>query len=142
MKAPRDLIRDLLPLYLAGELSPVSKAFVEEALAEDPELATAVRSGSYDLAGGMAPNLPPELELRSLRRTRRLLNLQKWLFGLSIAFTAIALAIEISFDEGRVASIHFAIQDHPLPLSISALLAALFWTGYFVLRRRLRSSAS
>ena len=38
----RNVILDLLPLYLAGEASPDTQALVEQYLASDPELAETV----------------------------------------------------------------------------------------------------
>ncbi len=49
---------------------------------QDAELAERVRLLLADnLAQAAPPVLPPELELRSLRRTQRLLGWQRWLFG-------------------------------------------------------------
>ena len=39
MEPTRDVIKDLLPLYLAGEASADSRALVEEHLDRDPDLA-------------------------------------------------------------------------------------------------------
>jgi anti-sigma factor RsiW len=70
MDINRDVILDLLPLYLGGEASPASRALVDEYLRGDPELARQVRehAGTLPAAGGaIAP--PPDTELRALRRT-------------------------------------------------------------------------
>jgi anti-sigma factor RsiW len=142
MTIPKDVILDLLPLYMAGEASPATRLFVEEYLATDPELARRIRSQwQTELARGFAAELPPELELRSLRRTRRLLALQKWLFGFAIGFTAISLTTEISFHGVRISEAHLLIRDYPLPFGICAVLAAACWVGHALLRRRLRSTA-
>ena len=54
-----------------------------------------------------------------------------WLFGFAIAFTAIGLALRITFHEGHVSKVRFVIFDYPI--------AAACWVGYFVLKRRLRT---
>ena len=66
----RDVIEDLLPLYVTKEASRGTCTLVEAFLKQDPELAR--------LASGMASSLPAErtpkllgedAELRSIRRT-------------------------------------------------------------------------
>jgi len=51
----RNVIMDLLPLYLADELSPDSKALVEKALSEDPELAEIVKNATVNHSIGEIP---------------------------------------------------------------------------------------
>ena len=139
MKVTRDVVRDLLPLYLAGEASPATRELVEEYLAQDPELAREARS-SQESIGLPAPPAPrPDLELASLARTRGLISLQKWLFGLAIAFTAMGLALRITFHEGQLSEVRFVIFDHPKELGACLLIAAACWVGYSVLKGRLRT---
>jgi len=139
MKVTREVVLDLLPLYLSGEASDDSRALVVEYLAQDPELAQRLRSESSEMFNpAVAPPLPPDLEVRSLRRARTLINLQKWLFGPSIAASALALALVIKFDHGRIVAIHFLIIDYPLQIGAVALLAIAGWSAYFWVKRRLR----
>ena len=71
MTVSRDVILDLLPVYLAGEGSPATRELVEAFLKEDPELAQHVRLQWAENFRRIAPStLPPELELRALSRTR------------------------------------------------------------------------
>ena len=77
MNITREVILDLLPAYLSGEASPATRTLVEEHMKEDAELAQRVRLLLADnLVKAPPPVLPPELELRSLRRTQRLLGWQ------------------------------------------------------------------
>lgn len=139
MKVTRDIIRDLLPLYLAGEASPATRELVEEYLAQDPELAREVRA-SQESPGLPAPPAPGrDVELGSLVRTRNLIALQKWLFGFAISFTAIGFALRITFHEGRVSAVRLVILDSPRELGLCLLIAAACWAGYFLLKRRLRT---
>ena len=90
MKITRDVVSDLWPLYESGEASADTRALVEEYLRGDPELAERVRraaSGALDASLAGTPS--PDLELRTLARTRRRLGWQRWLFGLAWFFTAI-----------------------------------------------------
>ena len=78
MNIAREVILDLLPAYLSGEASPATRTLVEEHMKEDAELAQRVRPLLADnLAKAVPPALPPELELRSLRRTQSLLGWQR-----------------------------------------------------------------
>jgi hypothetical protein len=143
MNVTREVILDLLPVYLAGEASPATRELVEEYLKQDPELARRIRPQWAEGLDRVAPSaLPPELELRSLRRTRRVLGLLRWLFALAIVFTAIGLALEISFEGGGVREFHFLVQDYPAPFGACLLVGTGCWIAYVALRRRLRARPS
>jgi hypothetical protein len=142
MNVTREVILDLLPLYLAGEASPATRALVEEYLQQDSELAQRVRAQSADNLAITPSALAPDLELKSLRRTRSLINRQKWLFAFAICFTAISLTSEFSFDHGRLREFHFLIRDFPAQFGSFAVLAVTCWLGYYSIRRRLRTPSS
>ena len=141
MNMTRDVILDLLPVYLAGEASPASRALIEEYLKQDPELAQRIRARWAESLAQAAPSgLPPDLELRSLQRTRRILGWQRWTFGMAIAFTAVALGVVIRFDHGRVTDIHFMLRDYPLEVGMCLIVALFCWAIYYLLKRRLRAT--
>jgi hypothetical protein len=137
----REVILDLIPLVLGGEASPASRALVEEYLKENPDLADRVRVLQGE---GFAPigssELTPDLELKSLRRTKRLLGLQRWLFGLGIALTAISLGMRIEYREGRITEFRFLLSEHPLELGIPLAIGLGLLVAYFAIRRRQRTS--
>jgi anti-sigma factor RsiW len=138
MNIPKEVILDLLPVYVAGEVSPATRVWIEEYLAQNPELAERVRrerAQSYDPA---LPPLPPELELLALRRTRRMMTLLRWLFGLGMAFSALSLSLEFSFPPLKV---RLLLLDYPALLGPCLAIGVAFWTAYFVLRRRLRATS-
>lgn len=139
MNITREVIVDLLPIYMAGDASPATKALVEEYLKEDPELSQRIRLQWAESLKRAAPSgLAPELELRSLKRTRRILVLQKWLFGLALAFAAIGLSFEFSTSDGQVREAHFLVRDYPEVFGAFLICSAFFWTIYFLLRVRIR----
>jgi hypothetical protein len=141
MNVTREVILDLLPLYLAGEASPATRALVEEYMNQDAELAQRIRLQWADsLAKAVPSALPPDLELRSLRRTRSLLGLQRWLFGFGIFFVALSLSSEVTFEGVRLKEFHFLLRDYPVAFGICAVLGAVCWIAYFTIRRRLKSS--
>lgn len=149
MNVAREVILDLLPLYLAGEASPATRALVEEYLRGDPGLERRVRAGDATLlpdamSGAALPRglagPRPETELVTLVRTRRMLGRLRWTCALATAFTAIAFALRIDFTDGRLTSFRFLIQDYPRPLGLCLLAAAGLWALYFILRRRARGT--
>lgn len=143
MNVDRDVILDLLPVYLAGEASPASRSLVEAHLAGDPELAARVRAlaaASGHDAAAAAP--PPELELVALRRARRMIALQRWLFGFGLMFTAFSLSMVLRIEHGRILSARLLLLDLPVPLGLMGFVGVGCFVGYAVLRRRLRGSGA
>ena len=136
---PREVLLDLLPAYASGEASGATRALVEAHLARDPELAR--RLDEAKALPRLAPALPPELEMRALRRTRGALGVQRWLFALAITFTALSLTSEIDFHDGRITRFGLVIFDYPLQFGICLVLALALWIAYVAVRRRLRVSA-
>ena len=142
MNVTREVIFDLLPIYLAGEASHATRALVEAYLEQDPELARRVRQESAEgFVTTELPRLPPGLELKSLSRARRILGWQRWLFGFAVGFTAVSLTSKLSFEGGRLTGFQLLISDYPLQFGITATLAAVCWIAYFITRRRLRTGA-
>jgi len=140
MNVTREVILDLLPVYLAGEASEATRALVEEYMKQDPDLAKRIRQQWSENLAKVAPSaLPPDLELRSLRRTRSLLGWQRWLFGFGIFFTAISLSNEFSFTGGHLNEFHFLLRDYPVQFGICLTLGLACWIVYFSIRRRLRT---
>ncbi|HEU5251246.1 MAG TPA: hypothetical protein VFW15_14760 [Thermoanaerobaculia bacterium] len=138
----REVILDLLPVYLSGEASPPTRAVVESFLEQDPDFARRIREQSLENMTRSAPATPPpELELKAFRRTRRMLVWQRWLIGFGMFFTALALSIQFRFSNGRVEDLHFLAQDHPVAFGVCALLAVSCWIANFALRHALRSTA-
>ena len=85
MQVTRDMVRDLLPVYLAGEASADTRAAVEAYLAEDVKLREIVEA-----AGSYSPppvEVPASLEAQSLERTRRLLGRKNFWLGFALIFS-------------------------------------------------------
>jgi hypothetical protein len=135
---PREVVLDLLPVYASGEASAATRALVEAHLAKDPDLARRLHEATG--LPRVTSSLPPELELRALRRTRGALALQRWLFGLAIAFTALTFTTQISFEHHRITRFRPLIFDYPREFGVCLALALGFWVAYHALRGRLRGS--
>ena len=140
MEVTRNIIEDLLPLYLAGEVSPETRAAVEEFLARDPALAAEAASQQSStiniFTGGEEMPLPKDHEAATLTRTRAQLQKTTWIFAVALAFTLVPLSFE--FDNGHFAWI--MVRDVPRMASAYWVVAAGFWIGYILTRRRLRST--
>lgn len=129
MKVTREVIVDLFPVYLSGEASADTKALVEGYLKQDPELAVQLRTQWSEAAASLP--VPPELELRSLRRTRRLLAVRSWLMALAISLSL----LPFSFQTGTGGFRFLLLEDQP-GLAMTFLSAASFcWLAWFLLGR-------
>jgi hypothetical protein len=90
----------------------------------------------------LAPSAPPpDLELRSLRRTHHLLALQKWLFAIGIGLFATSFSFRFSSVGGHIQGPHFLLLDDPLAFVGCVAPGLACWIAYFILRRRLRATA-
>ena len=64
----RNIILDLLPVYIAGEASEESRALVEEFARDDPEISRLIRTGTLESAV-MSPKMaiPDDLEMKTMK---------------------------------------------------------------------------
>jgi hypothetical protein len=82
------IVRDLLPVYLAGDASADTRVVVEEFLAKDAELREIAEAGNISLPPLEAP---PSLEAQSLERTQRLLGRKNFWLGFALIFCSAPL---------------------------------------------------
>lgn len=142
MNVTREVIMDLLPVYLSGEASPDTRALVESFLKQDQELAQRIRGEWLEnMAKAVPSSLPPGLELKAFRRTRGRLAWQRWLMGFGMFFTALLPSSQFKFENGRITDFHFLLGDYPAVFAVCAGLGAACWIAYFTIRRRLRTAA-
>ncbi len=132
MNVTRDVVTDLMPLYLAGEASTDSKKLVEDFLAADPEFAVTVKRSAM-LRLEPLPGPPAATEMRALLRTRRLLKRRSWYLGLAIA--CLLMPLSFLFHEHRLV---WAMWRDDFPLAVLFWMWALcFWVLYYRGGRRL-----
>ncbi|MBY0507269.1 MAG: hypothetical protein K2X03_25365 [Bryobacteraceae bacterium] len=139
---PKEVVLDLLPLYLTGEVRPATRDWLKAYLDRNPEFAEQVHrlDSESDLLGASLPPPPtPESEMLVLRRTQRMLAALRWLFALAIAFTAVALAVEITF---RPLQVRLLLLHYPGQFGPALVAGALCWSAYFTLKRHLRITRS
>ncbi len=147
MRLSRDVIVDLLPVYMSGDASDATKAIVDDYLRSDPDLAAQVRAGTalrFDAPASGAPSPALEaqaLEVRALQIARRRLALMRWLFGLACFSSAISLGIEVRRDNGHV-DVALLLMRYPRTMIAPAIIALALWIAYFALRRARASDLS
>ena len=112
MEVTREIVRDLWPDYVAGSLSPGSRALIETFLAQDPELARQLR----------------ETEPAADQRGRW--PALSWLLLLAMLFSCFAVGRIVSDTSWDVSPIGFAI---------TAGIAGLLWIAFLVTLTRTRT---
>jgi predicted anti-sigma-YlaC factor YlaD len=126
---PQHLILDLLPLYLADEVSPETRALIEEYLKTHPQLAKLAEQAKLvpSLQDVPAP-LNKETEMEALKKVRKLMVQHNVFLALAVALT-IMMGISYIFlwDEPRGAQAPFVFGG----------LAAMFWVAFFVVNRKI-----
>lgn len=71
MEITRDVILDLLPLYMAGEVSADTRALVEKYLESDPKLAEIARqSATTELLAEIPVPLTEEDKMQAYKKTK------------------------------------------------------------------------
>lgn len=92
MEITRDVILDLLPLYVADELSADTRALVETYLESDLELANvAKRLKAMELSGDVPIPLNPEDQVETYKEAKRYMFRRNVLWGGVIAIAILAL---------------------------------------------------
>ncbi len=139
MKVTQNVIMDLLPVYFTGEASPDTKDLIEDFVRENPEVSAAVEQQRREFSGQRklfesAGTPSADHELRTLARTRSLMERQKW----SMAFALMLSAFPFSFVFSGSHLTFVLMRDQPLLAALLWCGAAILWAQYFLARRRLR----
>ena len=134
MNVTKDIINDLLPLYMANECSADTRALVEEYLLQHPQQAEELRRITDTPVPGAVPPAKGLDELRAFREARRRLRRRSWLMALAIFFSVAPLSFA---SVGGHSS--WMLRDAPGTALIYASIGVLFWILYAVERRRSQS---
>lgn len=129
----RDVIIDLLPIYLAGDASEATQALIKARLATDAKLAQIVATLDNDATLSPALSIPATIETAALTKTKQRLKWQRTLFGLSIFLTLFVFSFR--FDSS---GIDWLWQDRPQIAILCTGLAAITWFGYAKLGQQLK----
>jgi hypothetical protein len=134
MKVTRDVIRDLLPVYAAGEASRDTRALVEDWLRSDAQLAREVeQAGRVTLPE--VPPLPPTVEKQALDRTRRYVRWRSLLLGFTIYVSTLPLSVTF----GRSGYEGLLIDEWPERIVVISIAIGL-WLVYWRVSRRMHVS--
>ena len=137
MEITRDVIKDLLTVYLAGEASADTRRLVEDYLETDPALAADVaraKGRPFDLPVTPAPS--PTAEKRALDATRQLLKNRSSTLAVACLFTVLPLSFVV--EGSRVTFV--ILRDAPVIALAWWATAAVMWAVHFWIRRRVRVS--
>lgn len=139
MNVTRQVVTDLLPIYLAGEASGDTKALIEEYFRQDPDFERIARSEAAPLetlraAAPIAAS--PERKKRDLESIFLGLRRRKWLFGVGLFLTLSPLSF--AFTQGHTVSLGF--RSGPWHAAFDWSLAAVLWFLYFT-RMPLRTAS-
>jgi hypothetical protein len=97
MEITRDVILDLLPLYLADEVSADTRTLVEKYLETDPELANiAEKSATLELPKDIPIPLTKEDKMEAYREAKRLMFRRTVILALTISFALLCVLGMIS----------------------------------------------
>lgn len=124
-KIPQHVILDLLPLYLAEEVSGETRNLIEEYLKTDPQLATLAEQAkrATSLQEIPAP-LKKENEMEALKKTKRLMTLRTIYLALALLFT---------FDIGILLIFHIM----PIAVYMLVWMAGLFWYACYRVNKKI-----
>lgn len=135
MTVTRDVVLDLLPLYLADEVSADTRRLVEEYLRQDPQLARIARAGTpEDLLPSAAAPPSDAARREALERTRRLLARKQVFLAGAIVLSLLPLSFGFVGD-----GVVWAMWRDDVGMAVGFVGAALVcWVNYFRLRSQLQ----
>ncbi len=124
-KIPQHVILDLLPLYLANEVSEETRNLIEGYLKNDHQLATLAEQAkrATSLQEIPAP-LKKETEMESLKKAKRQMVLRNIYMALALLFT---------FDIGILLIFHIM----PIAVYIFIWMAGLLWYAYYRVNKKI-----
>jgi hypothetical protein len=94
MEITRNVIEDLLPLYLADEVSADTRALVDEYLKTDPKLAgMAKESATMELPKDIPVSLTKEDKMEAYKEAKRLMFLRTIILSVVISGSLIAMVL-------------------------------------------------
>jgi len=126
-KIPQHVIIDLLPLYLAGEVSEETHDLIEEYLQTDPQLATLAEQAKHapSLQEIPAP-LNKETEMKSYKKGKKLMIQHNVFLGFAVFTTFLSFPAFVSLRD-----------EDPLAPFYIAGIAIIFWIAFFITNRKI-----
>ncbi len=124
MKITRNIVIDLWPVYQSGEASQDTRDLVEAYLADEPEFTNMINAQQeQEFKLTQAPiELPKEIEMETLEKTKKILWQRSLYTGLAIFFTLFAFTF--NFDTKGV---HWIWEGMPVVSGICLAVGIFFW---------------
>ncbi|HEY69856.1 MAG TPA: hypothetical protein G4O08_04640 [Anaerolineae bacterium] len=91
MDLPRSVIADLLPLYLADEVSQETREFIEQYLQTDEEMAAFAKQATIELPAGVPTPLTKEDEMEALENAKKVVFWRTVFLTVLVGFVVAAL---------------------------------------------------
>jgi anti-sigma factor RsiW len=131
MDIPRHLIIDLLPLYLAEEVSAETRTVIEEYLKTDPQLAAlAEQAKNVPSLQEIPAPINKESEMEALKKVKKMmLSVQHHVF--------LAVAVIATFMVGISAVFLWDEPRGPQAPYIFGGLALIFWIAFFLVNKKI-----
>ena len=133
MNVTKEIINDLIPLYVANECSADTRALVDEYLQRNSQQAEELRRFMATSVPAAVPSAKCLDEVRSFREARRRLRRRSWLMAFAIFFSLAPFSFV--WTGGRV---WWLLRDAPASAAVYAALGVVFWVIYAVDRNRSR----
>ena len=134
MNVTKEIINDLIPLYVANECSADTRALVEEYLKRNPQQAKELHRIMGTSVSGAVPSARSLDEVGAFREARRRLRRRSWLMALAIFFSLTPFSFVWASDR-----VWWLMREAPTMAVVYAALGLVFWLIYGVERRRSRS---
>jgi hypothetical protein len=133
MELTRKVVLDLMPLYLANEVSPETRALIEEYLKTDPELArTARQSAAVKLPNDVPVALTQDDELRAYKKAKLSLIWRTVILASVMSIILVALLVLMFFFRSSASEPSPSTISHHAPDSsilLAASSTAVQWKG-------------
>ena len=133
MNITRDIIIDLLPLYVSGECSPDTKQLVDKYLKDHPDLGQRAQEiAANPLPAAIPRQLKNGDEIKSLKKTRKRLKVRSVILAFALFFSL------VPFSFGKIdGRSFFMIMDSPNIAIAYGSIGIGFWIVYFMMRRKM-----
>lgn len=128
MMISRDVVLDLLPLYLADEASEDSKLLVSAYLQANPDFSRWVMENQAQIIPQSVISPSAQLEKETFMNFRKQQRKRSFLLALAIFFTAMPFSFVFN---GSTGVAWWMIKDSPLQAVGFMVIAACVWVAYF-----------
>jgi hypothetical protein len=135
MNISREVIKDLLPLYVSGEASDETRELVQDYVDKDPELkAMLTEMSEAEQLLSHKPHVPDlaDSQVRSFQKARLLIRYRGLIMGAAIAYSLFPFTF--IYENGEM---HWVvISEMPKVAVSSAVIACILWCTYLFISRK------